>query len=130
MKEPITRADQLKDEQFIQTTKAVIQELANAGNAVIIGRASNIILKGHPGAFHVGLVSTLESRIKVIAERDGISLQAAEKVTNEAEKARVAYFRKYFRVSADDPANFHMMLNTHTLDWERTTSIIIHAISA
>ena len=64
-----------------------------------------------------------------LTERDGISLQAAEKVTNEEEKARVAYSRKYFRVSADDPANFHMMLNTHTLDRERTASIIIHAVS-
>ena len=52
----------------------------------------------------LGLVSALESRIKVIAERDGISF--------------------------DDSANFHMMLNTHTLDQERAASIIIHAVSA
>ncbi|MDO8751628.1 MAG: cytidylate kinase-like family protein [Dehalococcoidia bacterium] len=129
VKEPITRADQVRDEQFIEATRAVIQELARAGNAVIIGRASNLILKGYPDAFHVGLVSTVESRIKVMAEREGVSLQEAERSVNEAERARVVFFKKFFRVSADDPANFHMILNTHALDSERAASIIVQAVS-
>ncbi|MFH1142006.1 MAG: cytidylate kinase-like family protein [Chloroflexota bacterium] len=129
VKEPITRADQLRDAQFIEATRAVIQELARSGNAVIIGRASNLILKGYPDAFHVGLVSTVESRVKVVAEREGVSLQDAGRRMNEAERARVAFFRKFFRASADDPANFHMMLNTHALDSERAASIIVQAVS-
>ena len=129
VKEPITRADQLRDEQFIEATRAVIQELARVGNAVIIGRASNLILKGAQDAFHVGLVSTVESRVKVVAERDSISLREAERRIDEAEKARVAFFRKFFRASADDPANFHMILNTHALDSERAASIIVQAAS-
>ncbi|MEK7777878.1 MAG: cytidylate kinase-like family protein [Chloroflexota bacterium] len=129
VKEPITRADQVRDEQFIEATRTVIQELARAGNAVIIGRASNLILKGYPDALHVGLVSTVGSRVKVMAEREGVSLQEAERRVNEAERARVAFFRKFFRVSADDPANFHMILNTHALDSERAASIIVHAVS-
>lgn len=129
VKEPITRADQLRDAQFIEATRAVIEELARTGNAVIIGRASNLILKGYPDAIHVGLVSTLESRGKLVAERDGVSLQEAERRMNEAERARVAFFRKFFKASADDPANFHLMLNTHVLDSERAASIIVQAIS-
>lgn len=129
VKEPITRADQLRDEQFIEATRSVIQELARAGNAVIIGRASNLILKGYPGAIHVGLVSTTESRAKVVAQRDGVSLQEAERRMHEAERARMAFFRKFFRASADDPTLFHMMLNTHALDNARAASIIVHAVS-
>ncbi|MSQ22233.1 MAG: hypothetical protein EXR53_02860, partial [Dehalococcoidia bacterium] len=109
--------------------RAVIQELARTGNAVIIGHASNLILKGYPGAFHVGLMSTLESRVEVMAERDGSSLQEAERRMTEAERARVAFFRKFFKASADDQANFHMMLNTHALDSERVASIIVQAVS-
>lgn len=127
VKEPITRADQLRDQQFIDTTKAVIQELARAGNAVIIGRASNLILKGSPGTLHVGLISTLESRVKVTANREGVSPHEAERITNEAERARVAYFRRFFRASPDDPASFHLMLNTHLLDPEQAASVIAQA---
>ncbi len=130
VKEPITRADQLKDEQFIEATRAVILELARVGNAVIMGRASNLILKGYPGAFHIGLVSTVESRVKVVAERERTSLQEAERRMTEAERARGSFFRKFFKASPDDPANFHVMLNTHALDSERAASIIVHAVSS
>ena len=128
MEEPITQADQVEDESFIEATKAVIQEMADEGNAVIIGRASNIILKDHASAFHVALVSSdMESRARVIGNRQGISLEEAERIVNEHEKARVDYFRRYFKASADDPLISHMTLNIHLLGQERAAEIIVQA---
>ena len=128
VREPITRADQLKDEHFIETTQAVIRELANSGNVVISGRASNLILKDRPDAFHVGLVSSsMESRINVIANRLGASREEAERIVSEHEKARVAYVRKFFKASVEDPVSFHIMLDTHKLDRNRVATIITHA---
>ncbi|MEE8442580.1 MAG: cytidylate kinase-like family protein [Dehalococcoidia bacterium] len=127
-REPITRADQVNDDHFIETTKAVIHELANSGEVVITGRASNFILKDHPDAFHVGLVSSdMGSRIKIIANRLEISPEEAEKIVNDQEKARVAYFRKFFKVTTSDPESFHIMLDTHRFDRDRVSSIIIQA---
>ena len=128
--EPITAADQLEDEHFISATWSVIQDIANDGKAVIIGRAGNLILKDNPDAFHVGLVSTMESRIKVIAKRENLPDEEAERFANDYEKARVTFFKKFFGALPDDPANFHLMLNTHNLDVERVADIIIHAASA
>ncbi|MFC1935186.1 AAA family ATPase [Chloroflexota bacterium] len=128
MREPITRADQLKDDHFIEATQSVIQELANSGNTIINGRASNLILRDRPDAFHVGLVSSsMESRINVIANRLGVPPEEAERIVNEHEKARVAYFRKFFKASAEDPSKFHIMLDTHRLDRDRVAAIIINA---
>ena len=56
-REPITRADELDDQKFIEVTTAVIQEIAQSGNAVVLGRASNIILKELPDSLHVNLVT-------------------------------------------------------------------------
>lgn len=126
--EPITRADQLKDEHFIETTKNVIRELADKGNVVINGRASNLILANRPDAFHVGLVSSaMASRINVIVNRLGVSPEEAAKIVNEQEKARVTYFRKFFKASAYDPASFHIMLDMHRLSRDRASTTIIHA---
>lgn len=130
MREPITRADQLRDKQFVETTRAVIRELADAGNAVIIGRASNLILKDYPTALHVGLISTLGSRIKVVAEREGVALAQAERMTNEAEAARLAFFRKHFNAWADHSASYHLVLNTHLLDRDKVVSVIVRAASS
>ena len=115
----------LYSSRLIDEMVAVVRDLAEDGNVVIVGRASNIILNDHPQALHVGLVSTLESRIAVVAQREGLSLEDAKAFTERAEQARVEYFRRYFNVSADDPASFHLMLNTHLLDHTRAADIII-----
>ncbi|MBI4311093.1 MAG: cytidylate kinase-like family protein [Chloroflexi bacterium] len=127
MQEPITRADQLEDERFIEVTKSVIIELANEGNAVIIGRASNLILRGRPDAFHVGLVSTLDERIRTVAEREQVSLHEAKTIAIEHERARVAYHRKHFQTAADNPADFHLMLSTYLTHKDVAANIIADA---
>lgn len=130
MEEPITRADQLEDQRFFEVTKGVILELAQEDNAVIISRASNHILKNWPNAFHVGLVSTLESRIKVSAQREQVSLEQARNITTEQERGRIAYFRKYFQATVDNPADYHIMLNTHRIEHEAAANIIADAFSS
>ncbi|MBI4197580.1 MAG: cytidylate kinase-like family protein [Chloroflexi bacterium] len=124
MEDPITRADQLEDERFIAVTKSVIMELADEGNVVIIGRASNYILKDRPDAFHVGVVSTLDARIKTITEREQVSPQQAKTITIEHERGRITYFRKYFQATVDNPADYHLMVNAHRMSPEAAARIV------
>jgi cytidylate kinase len=115
----------IDDERFLEATIAVVQDLADAGDAVIVGRASNIILKDHAQALHVGLTSELSSRIAVVAQREELSLEDAEPFTARAEQARLEYFHRYFNVAADDPTHFHLMLNTHLLGRPRSVDTIV-----
>ena len=120
----------LDDKRFREAMVAVVRDLAEDGDVVIVGRASNIILKDHPQALHIGLVSTLESRIAVVAQREGLSLEDAKTFTERAEQARLEFFLGYFNVSADYPANFHLMLNTHLLNRTRAVDIIIGSVQS
>ena len=129
VKEAITRADRLVDDQFLRATRDVILALADATNVVIIGRASNHILKDRPDAFHVGLISTMEARIEVIKVREGMSSNEAEKFIKETEAARIQYFRKFFDAVADDFRDFHIMLNTGLVQQRQAADIIVSAVS-
>src|SRR3990172_7929061 len=51
---PITRAQELEDARFIRVTTSVIRELASQGNALIVGRGSNIALADAPNVLHIG----------------------------------------------------------------------------
>ena len=55
--EPLTSAQRLNNDRFMDVTSAVIRDLASGGNVVLIGRGSNMILHGEPKVFHVGLVA-------------------------------------------------------------------------
>ena len=118
----------IDDARFMEATIEVVRELAEASDAVIVGRAGNIILKDNPHALHVGLVSEMTSRTAVVAQRDGLTQEEARMAAEQAEQARLEYFRRYFNVAADDPANFHLILNTHLLDRPTLVDIIVRSV--
>jgi len=124
VQEPITAAHRLNDERYIETTSAVIRDLAHAGNVVIIGRGSNLILKDVPEALHVGLVTPPELRIRTIVERENLSWKQAEKYAMDTEKARVIYYKKFFKVDPISPHMYHMILNTEILDTDTAAEIV------
>ena len=129
-REPITRADELDDQKFIEVTTDVIKEVAQTGNAVIIGRASNLILKDFPLAVHVGLVASLEQGVKIIAARENLSEEEAKRRIQLQEKARLDFFSKFFKAQPENPMDYHLVLNTDKLGHEQAAAIIVNAVKS
>ena len=125
--EPLTAAQRLNDQHFIDVTSAVIKDLAEAGDVVIMGRGSNMILKDTPGVLHVCLIAPTELRLKVIAEREHLGQRDAEKYITDMEKARVLYFRKFFKVHPDDPNLYHVVLNMRSMSVKTAAKMVAHA---
>ena len=125
--EPITAEQQLDDKRFIEVTTAVINELADEGNVVIVGRGSNVILKSRPDVFHVGFVAPLELRISNIMEREQLIWKDAGRFTVDNEKAREGYFKKFFKVNPNDPSLYHMMVNLGYTDTKTAAEMVAHA---
>ncbi len=125
--EPLTAAQRLNDEHFIEATGSVIRDLAAGGNVVIIGRGSTMFLKDFPGVLHVGLVAPLEVRIRNIQEREHLSLEEAEEHADNMERARVAYFRKFFKVDPNDPTLYNIVLNMAHVGADTLAEIIAHS---
>ena len=125
--EPLTAAQRLNDEHFIEATGSVIRDLAAGGNVVIIGRGSTMFLKDFPGVLHVGLVAPLEARIRNIEEREHLSRTEAEEHAENMERARVAYFRKFFKVDPNDPTLYNIVLNMAHVGADTLAEIIAHS---
>ena len=124
---PPSATQTVNDKAFIEATSAVINEMATDGNVVIIGRGGNMILSDFPGALHVGMLAPLESRIDNIMAREHYSREEATKFVLELEEARVAFFRKFFRVNANDPELFHIILNGALIRPEIAAEMVVHA---
>ena len=122
-----TASQTVNDKAFIDTTSSVIKEIAGGGDVVIIGRGGNMILSDFPGALHVGMLAPLESRIENIMAREHYNRQEATKYVAELEEARIAFFRKFFRVNANDPELFHLILNGARIGPEVAAEMVVHA---
>lgn len=105
-------AQQVNDAAFIEATTSVIQEVASAGNVVIIGRGSNMILADTPGVINVALVAPMEYRVNTIMHREHLDQAEARAYLDQLEEARLTFFRKFFKVEATDPDLYHLVINT------------------
>ncbi len=115
------------DRAFIEATTSVIKDLAAAGDVVIIGRGSNMILADTPGVVHVGLVAPMDVRIDTMAKREMFNPEEARAYSEELENARVTFYRKFFRINANDPTKYHLMLNIGRISQSTAAEIIGHA---
>ena len=120
-------AQTVNDKAFIEATSSVIKGLADGGDVVIIGRGGNMILGDFPGALHVGMLAPLESRIENIMAREHYTRDEATKYVAELEEARIAFFRKFFKVHPNDPELFHLILNRARISPETAVEMVVHA---
>jgi cytidylate kinase len=115
------------DDDLIRVTTSAIREIAASGNVIIAGRGANMILAKDSGALHVGLTSRKEERIKRIMGRVSLDRAEAEKYTAENDKARNAYFQRYFKVHSEAPENYHIILNMDWMDYAQAAEAVIQA---
>ena len=105
----------------------MIKEISASGDVIIAGRGANFILANQPEVLHVGLTSALQQRIERIMERVSLDRPEAEKYVTENDKGRNAYFRRYFKVQAEDVRHYHMILNTDWMDISRAAEMVMAA---
>ena len=86
-----------------------------------------MILKDVPDVFHVGLIAPMDLRTRIIAKREHLEPADAGKFATDMEKARITYFRKFFKVAPYDPKLYHMVLNMAAMDVEAAEQIIAQA---
>jgi cytidylate kinase len=125
---PATRAEELHEQQFIDTTAEVIGEIAAAGDAVILSRGGGAILRGTTGVLRVGLLGESEDRARRIHQREQLaSLEAARELIEHSDSAQARYFEKAFQSNPIDPFLYHFMLNTSEISLEYAAGVIIYA---
>ncbi len=120
-------AVKVNDKDFIDATTKVLKDLYQKGNVVIIGRGANIILTDIPGVMHVGLMAPLEVRVQTLMQREHMERDEAQVYVDELERARVAYFQKFFKVSPNEPTLYHMMLNMDKMEPKTAADVVSHA---
>jgi CMP/dCMP kinase len=117
-------AQKVSDQAFIKAITAVVNDLYQAGDVVIIGRGANVILADAPGIIHVGMLAPLEIRVATIMEREHLTREDAEAYVEEIEQARIRFFRKFFKVNPNDPSLYHLMLNLGQMQPELAAEVI------
>lgn len=125
--EPITQAQELDDRRFVEVVGEVVKDLAADNNVVILGRASNLVLKGWPGSLHVCTVAPVAYCVETMMRREGVTREVAEKLVAEQERGRTSYFRRFYKAEPLDPLNYHLIINVADFGTDAAARMIVEA---
>jgi len=115
----------LTDVETVAATRGVVREVAATGNAVFLGRGSQMVLRDNPRALHVHIIAPLPQRIQTIARREGLSAEGARRFISRVEEERANYLRTHYQVDWANPQIYHAVLNTGLL----SHALAAHAIA-
>jgi cytidylate kinase len=102
----------------------IISQVAEEGNAVIVGRGGQYVLRDHKDALHVLLVADLEDRVQFMEERYHLSLKKALHVVNRQDKRRQNFYRILGKADYDQPDIYHMVLNMSRLTLDKACELL------
>lgn len=123
---------QLSDSLYLKTMTLIIQELAlpGKGNIVLLGRGSQMILAETPRALHVLCVAPQKVRALRLAEREGIGLEEATRRTADSDRARAAFYRKFWKVDFQSPTLYDLTIDTSRLSYDVAADLVSAAARA
>jgi hypothetical protein len=109
---------------ILQKTSSTILNLAQLGYVVIVGRGGNIITSKLKNCIHVRLVGNLEDRIAHVENHYNIGRKESIEFIKKEDLNRKNYILTNFKKQIDDPALYHLIINTSLVPYAETAKLI------
>jgi cytidylate kinase len=114
-----------EEPSLVRLTELVVQEVAEEGRVVLVGRAAPAVLGTAIEALHVKLVAPRAFRIQLAQKAERLDARTAERLMDQTDAQRARYHREHYGRDWDDPSHFHMLLNTGLLGLEGAADVIV-----
>ena len=90
----------------------VMNELAQQGQVLIVGRGGSRFLRDHPSAFHVRLVAAMDVRIQRVMAHRWLREEPARQLVAESDSQRGRFYQDSFGADWGDPLGYHLVVNS------------------
>jgi cytidylate kinase len=124
MREYVPRLD------YLDLITSVVLEHAAQGQAMIVGRGGQMILRQRPGVLHVQVIAKFETRVYNIMQREGVKWREAAHRVRLADEQRMGYMRRFYNVDWLDSGLYDMVINTDQIPSDAAAQMIITAAQA
>lgn len=116
----------MSDKLFLEE-KRIIEEAADQGGCVIVGRAAGYILKERTDCLNVFIHCDKEKRIERAIEREGIQASEAEDVLKKNDKRRSGFYNSVTNWEWGNPAFFEICLDSGKLGIDLCVELLLEA---
>lgn len=116
--------------ELIHKMTNTIQNLAEVGNVILIGRGSNIVTSKFNNAYHIRLVAPLDWRIKKLQLSKNIEKDWAKNILLREDKNRKDFLYRTFKKDIENPLLYHTVINTSLLSFEDLVNGIVQLVKS
>lgn len=108
--------------RYVEVLGQLMNEWANQGNVLLIGRGSNQLLRTHPRAVHVRLVAPLDVRVRWVMVHHWWREELARQRIAQSDAQRRRFHESYFGADWSNPLEYHLTFNSgrfgpKVVDW-------------
>ena len=118
----------LKDSQLARLTCKLIEQVAQEGSAIIVGRGGNCILAGRPKTLHVFVFASLDARIERVMHVEGLTTDEARRRITGMDKLRTDYVHKCYQADWRDADGYNLQLDSSVWGERGTADFILQAL--
>jgi cytidylate kinase len=120
----------IDEKLYLDYLVLTVVQIADEGNAVIMGRGSQYILRTHPDAYHILLVDDFENRVDRVAKREKTSREHAMRIVNQQDKRRLSLYHQLGKQDYDSPSLYHLVLNMSKLPFEKALNLVVNLVGS
>jgi cytidylate kinase len=103
---------------------------ASVHGGVILGRGANFVLRSRPDVLSVWLGGPREMRVLELMRAENVDRRTAERAVDFHDEARLGYVRRNYGSEREDPADYHLMIDSTALGLDTVVNIIVEASMA
>lgn len=122
-----TYVESLSDKLY-KAQVAIIEELANAGPCIIVGRCADYILRDRDDVLRVFICASKKKRLERLQRVRLLVPNEAEKLMKDIDKKRKRHYEAYTLQDWADPENYDMVLNAGILGTDYIIEILAQCL--
>ncbi len=103
---------------------AVIKEMAEEGNCVIIGRGADYILKDREDCLNIFVRADMDSKVKRVEELYGKTEKHTQDRIKDKDTKRRVFYRSFTMREWGDIENYHLVLDSGCIGIDKCVDII------
>lgn len=118
--------ESVNEQSYRRYLRQALERIAEQGDAVIIGRGANFVLRG-PDTLHVRIIAPLSLRIGIYRAGHDVSERGAGRAVHAEDRARARFVRSLFSQSVEDPMHYDLVINLAGMTPDMAADHIVHA---
>ena len=126
---PLREEHYAPQEAYLDHLAKLVEAIGRAGESVLVGRGAGFLLP-RESTLLVRVIAPLPFRAERLAERLGVSIRTARRAARDLDRRRKQFERTMYRVDPDDPHQYDLILDSHSMGLEIGSEIIIRAVEA